>query len=494
MTTYYYILASGEISGSGSLLISSPDPMSPEYINSGANSEYWDPSFVHRVNGDVSGDPLSGQSWSFSLSAWVFTKSSLHAMTRTTRGVLISGGVTYDGMLFDTTDNTMDNLSAFAQDALLQNVADTRSLIYNPNNDAIAYTNDGVVSAYQAVQNYRQGIIDAEASIYADIESGTITTQTGIDAAFVTYMASPVSHTTLDVYSAVTDLQSDVSDMQTDVSDLGADMVTFQTTLSGLTAPAWTDITGKPSTFAPSAHNHVVADITDYTTATDARIDTKITALIGTAPSTLDTLGELAAAMAADETAASALATAVGNKVDKVTGKVLSANDYTTTEKNKLATITGTNTGDQDLSGKVDKVSGKGLSTNDYDAAAVSKLSGMASGANVNVSAVQGTTVRAGAFPVFKSATVASGVAVFHFTDNGLSTGNALFQTGPIVESVNPIVNDATASYQMGWAWSNSNKTLTVTTNNFTTSNILTGILGQAAANGKAVNVTVYGY
>jgi hypothetical protein len=37
-------------------------------------------------------------------------------------------------------------------------------------------------------------------------------------------------------------------------------------------------------------------------------------------------------------------------KVDKVTGKELSTNDYTTTEKNKLAAITGSNTGDQDIS------------------------------------------------------------------------------------------------------------------------------------------------
>ena len=37
-------------------------------------------------------------------------------------------------------------------------------------------------------------------------------------------------------------------------------------------------------------------------------------------------------------------------KVDKITGKELSTNDYTTIEKNKLTAITGTNTGDQDLS------------------------------------------------------------------------------------------------------------------------------------------------
>jgi trimeric autotransporter adhesin len=42
--------------------------------------------------------------------------------------------------------------------------------------------------------------------------------------------------------------------------------------------------------------------------------------------------------------------TALDLKVDKVTGKALSTNDYTTAEKTKLAAITGTNTGDQDLS------------------------------------------------------------------------------------------------------------------------------------------------
>jgi trimeric autotransporter adhesin len=62
-------------------------------------------------------------------------------------------------------------------------------------------------------------------------------------------------------------------------------------------------------------------------------------------------------ANAADVTTALALKanaadvnTALDLKVDKVTGKALSTNDYTTAEKTKLAAITGTNTGDQDLS------------------------------------------------------------------------------------------------------------------------------------------------
>lgn len=109
--------------------------------------------------------------------------------------------------------------------------------------------------------------------------------------------------------------------------------------------------------------------------------------------------------------------TDLDGKVDKVTGKGLSTNDYTTTEKNKLASIGdqaraiivpgdnnelygfanstdtpgvidawGTNNSIafslvtanaaiSGLNGKVDKVEGKGLSTNDYTTEEKNKLS-----------------------------------------------------------------------------------------------------------------------
>jgi hypothetical protein len=85
----------------------------------------------------------------------------------------------------------------------------------------------------------------------------------------------------------------------------------------------------------------------------------------------------------ANKPLSTATQTALANKVDKVDGKALSTNDFTTAEKTKLAAITGTNTGDQDLSGyattsalatKVDKVQGKDLSTNDYTTAEKTKL------------------------------------------------------------------------------------------------------------------------
>ena len=132
--------------------------------------------------------------------------------------------------------------------------------------------------------------------------------------------------------------------------------------------------------------------------------------------------------------------TQLSTKVDKVTGKGLSTNDYTAAEKTKLAGIaagaqvntvtsvagkTGAvtlaktdvglpnvdNTSDaakpistatqSALNNKVDKVSGKQLSTNDYTAAEKTKLAGIAAGAQVN--AVVSVAGRTGAVTLAKA-------------------------------------------------------------------------------------------
>jgi len=61
-------------------------------------------------------------------------------------------------------------------------------------------------------------------------------------------------------------------------------------------------------------------------------------------------LGNVQNTSDADKVISTRTQTALDTKVDKVTGKGLSTNDYSTAEKTKLAAITGTNTGDQDLS------------------------------------------------------------------------------------------------------------------------------------------------
>ena len=70
---------------------------------------------------------------------------------------------------------------------------------------------------------------------------------------------------------------------------------------------------------------------------TNTYVDEKIAALVNGSPEALDTLNELAAALGSDPNFATTIATQMGNKVDKVDGKGLSTNDYTTEDKNKLA-------------------------------------------------------------------------------------------------------------------------------------------------------------
>lgn len=93
------------------------------------------------------------------------------------------------------------------------------------------------------------------------------------------------------------------------------------------------------------------------------------------------------------------------DKVDKITGKGLSTNDFTTAEKTKLqgieaeatktiidSALSASSTNpvqnkiiNDALNGKVNVISGKGLSTNDYTTTEKNKLSGIETGAEVNI-------------------------------------------------------------------------------------------------------------
>lgn len=75
-------------------------------------------------------------------------------------------------------------------------------------------------------------------------------------------------------------------------------------------------------------------------TEVDNKISKAINDLIGGAPETYDTLKEIADYIASDSTAMDALNKAILTKVDKVEGKGLSAEDFTTILKTKLEGIT----------------------------------------------------------------------------------------------------------------------------------------------------------
>lgn len=89
-------------------------------------------------------------------------------------------------------------------------------------------------------------------------------------------------------------------------------------------------------------------------TATQTALNTKVDKVAGKVLSSEDFTTEektkLASLGGTPNLSSYATITNLTTKVDKVIGKELSSNDYTILEKNKLAAISGVNTGDQDLS------------------------------------------------------------------------------------------------------------------------------------------------
>lgn len=126
----------------------------------------------------------------------------------------------------------------------------------------------------------------------------------------------------------------------------------------------------------------------------------------------------------------------VDGKVDKDGSKVLSTNDYTTAEKNKLAgiaaeanktiidtTLSSTSTNpvqnkviNTALSNKVDKISGKDLSTNDFTNDLKSKLDGIANNAN-NYSLPTASSSTKGGVKTGAAITDTTGYTAVHIKD-----------------------------------------------------------------------------
>lgn len=98
--------------------------------------------------------------------------------------------------------------------------------------------------------------------------------------------------------------------------------------------------------------------------------DTKVAELVNSAPEALDTLGELATALNNHEDAYDALLETVGSKAN-------SADVYTKGEVDGFVTTINGN-----VDNKVDKVDGKGLSANDFTDELLAKLNGIEEGAN----------------------------------------------------------------------------------------------------------------
>lgn len=143
------------------------------------------------------------------------------------------------------------------------------------------------------------------------------------------------------------------NDVATQLFDLSDDLPVSQTEKNTWNAKSdfsgsYDDLTNKPTLFSGSYNDltdkPTIPEVSGFETKTDASnklaeaktyADTKVANLVGTAPTTLDTLQELAEAIQDNEDVVTTLNNAIGNKVDKVTGKSLVSD----TEIVKLANV-----------------------------------------------------------------------------------------------------------------------------------------------------------
>lgn len=201
-----------------------------------------------------------------------------------------------------------------------------------------------------------------------------------------------------------------------------------------------------------SASTHAATDF-----ATPASVASAVAALVNSAPGTLDTLGEIAAALAADESAAAALATTVGNKVDKSGTKVLSDNNYTTTEQTKLA--------------------------------------GIDAGATVNSTFYYKGTLKTNVLPLTVVGTVgASGSVTFDLTKTNVGSGGVAAFSEVYPETSNLTNVNGIPFQPSAWTVAGDLKSITMTLKQPGTVGILGGALSYVnVGSGTTVNLTIFG-
>lgn len=125
-------------------------------------------------------------------------------------------------------------------------------------------------------------------------------------------------------------------------------------------------------------------DLSAYATHTE--LDARINALVDDAPTALNTLKELATQLQSDESAVNALTLSVNGKesvgvaaaLDTAHLAAINHNNISHANRLELDLVSGVNTGDQDLSTLVVKVPGKQLSTEDYTTAEKNRLASIA--------------------------------------------------------------------------------------------------------------------
>lgn len=211
--------------------------------------------------------------------------------------------------------------------------------------------------------------LNNELSVLADDIADANTAITGKAEAAHTHTLDDISETTTKkIFTA--DEKTKLSEIEagannyTHPANHSASMITGLSTVA--TSGDYNDLSNKPTSMTPTAHTHATSDVAGLETALSGKASTSHT-------HSLDDVSETAAKkiMTADErTKLSGIATGANKTVVDTAMSSTSTNPV----QNKAVNSA--------LSNKVDKITGKGLSTNDYTTDEKTKLAGIEAGAN----------------------------------------------------------------------------------------------------------------
>lgn len=203
------------------------------------------------------------------------------------------------------------------------------------NNGDIHFSSDertklsGIANGAEVNQNAFSNVVVGSTTISADSKTDSLTIASGTG---ISVSGDATNDKVTITNSGVRSIATGTSNGTISVNTNGTSV---NVAVKGLGSAAYTASTA----YDPSGSANTA--LTNAKAYTDAKID----ALVGEGASeTLDTIGEISQAIEDHQDVTDALNAAIGNKVDKVSGKGLSTNDFTTAEKNKLAGIaTGAN-------------------------------------------------------------------------------------------------------------------------------------------------------
>lgn len=176
------------------------------------------------------------------------------------------------------------------------------------------------------------------------------------------------------------------------------------TTLAAKLADIVADLATKPTKTEMEEAIEAMPDAAEVQGMIDTSVSSAIDALIDGAPETYDTLKEIADYLATHASEYEALTALVNTKVDKVEGKGLSTEDFTTELKNKL----------------------ESLSNYSLEAATATKLGGVKIGSNIGVT-------EDGVISVADASTTTKGVV--QLSDSVESTSSTVAATSKAVKA-----------------------------------------------------------